>query len=315
MKKVYISLCAGTTIIILLTAVLLAARDSSEKESMFPPGQVIQLLNSVGIPAQSAAFMHRTQMGKRPQIPQDVCMYRVNWEDAEWELGVDACTHKLVKLWGQTAFTLRGKSQRIKGYEEALRITDEWFRRFGIDDKAMVVTSIEKVISGGRAVWRVERWRCISPNVYVRTVAAVDLDEATGGLIGFNLDPDIAIPEQLPKPSISANKAIELASARIESVKTEHYEPSKDLHLIDCVQLFTWKGTSDNRVLFHTWRLRFYGNAKQISYLPSEYQKLKPPKVVPVLWDVFVDAQTGNCEIHHAINQNELFNGERLYKW
>lgn len=276
--------------------------------------EVLKLLDFVGIPAKSAIFLHRERIGNPPQVPQDVCFYKVKLQDAEWTVGVDVITHKIVMLQGEVVFLAGGKSQRIGRHEDAVRLADVWFQRFGVE---VGKTIVWEVIRQDRynGVWKVARERVLAPSVIVRTGATIELDEETGGLLSFALDPDFVIPTQLPVPAISRRKAIALAFEQIAETSTKHYEPSKDAQLLDCFQFITWKRRSDGQLTAHLyWRMRFYGRAKRISHLPPEFQ-VEPSQAVPVLWHVLVDAITGEVDIHWVSQRSEIFTDGKLYKW
>jgi len=278
------------------------------------PEKVIELLDLVGIPAESAKFIHRTQIGKFPQIPQEVCFYRVKWKDAEWEVGVDAVKNKIVMLLSTEAvFVPKGRSNPIKRHEDAVHIADIWFQRFGVEIKKTILWDVRRKTDGN---WLVERYYLLSPDTIIRVGMRIELNEKTGGLIGFDVDPELVIPSNLPGPVISSKEAIALALKQIAKIRTEHYEPSTDAHLIDCYQFITFKRKSDEQFAAHCyWRIRFYGRAIKISHLPPEFQSLISPKAVPVLWDVLVDSITGEVDIHWVSQRSELFTNGRLYRW
>lgn len=311
--------CALALVLLFLALVgwLLPETMHSEKEIKPPkPMEVIRLLDKVGIFAEDATFVHLYQSGRPPvQKPQDVCIYNVKWKDAKWKVGVDAITLKIVKLWGVVAFVPGGKPERIRRHEDAVRLADIWFRRFGVEIEKTIVIEVERINHNG-GIWRVARAQLIAPNILVRAGADIELDEVTGGLISFSLDPEFVIPSPLPKPVIPSEKAIELALKWIATARTEHYEPSKEAELLDCYQLITWKRKPNDKLAVSLcWSMRFYGRAKQISRLPPEFQKLSPPQVVPVLWYVLVDAMAGEVDIHWVSRRNELFTNGRLYRW
>lgn len=277
-------------------------------------GKIIELLDSVGIPAESAIFVRRTHIGRFPQIPQDVCFYKIRWYDAEWEIGVDIVTNKIVMLSSSEAVIVpEGRCMSIERYEDAVRIADMWFQRFGVEIKKTMVWDVRREPKGN---WVVERFRLIAPDTIVRVGATIELDEKTGGLVGFHMDPELLIPPNLPRPVISSKEAIAIALEQIAKRRTEHYEPSMDAQLLDCHQFITWKQKSDDQFIVHRfWRIRFYGRTKKIYRLPYEFQKLMPPEVVPVLWDVLVDSITREVDIHWVSQRNELFTNGKLYQW
>lgn len=287
------------------------------KASEKPPvssKKVLELLDLAGIPAESAKFVYSVQRGKSPQIPQEVCFYRIKWKDAEWEVGVDATTNKIVMLLSTEAvFVPEGKSKPIKRHEDAVRIADIWFQRFGVEIKKTILWEVRKWTDEN---WLVERYYLLAPDTIIRVGTTVELDEETGGLVGFDVDPDLAIPSNLPKSIISSKEAITLAFEQIAKKRTEHYEPSTDVHLLDCYQFITFKRKSDNQFTVHRyWRIRFYGRAHKISRLTPDFQGSILPKAVPVLWDVLVDSITGEVDIHWVSQRNELFTNGRLYHW
>ena len=276
--------------------------------------EVIQVLKDVGIPVESAKFLHREQIGRPPQVPQDVCFYDVKWKDASWMVGVDITTRQIVYLGGQVAFLASGKRKRIERYEDAVHVADLWFKRFGVRLEHTVLYEVTH--NKDKRLWRVSRFRLIAPEVIVRAGFHAEIDGETGGLIGYSRDPDFFLPSPLPRPLIAREEAIASALRQIATKRTEHYEPSEEAYLLDCFQFITWKRDSDGHLRSHLyWRIRFYGRAKQIIYLPIEFQKLRPPKVVSVLWDVLVDSETGEVDIHCVSRMNEMFTNGKFYCW
>jgi hypothetical protein len=179
--------------------------------------EVIKILDRVGIPADSATLGHREQIGRSPQIPQEVCFYSVRWKKAKWKVGVDAVTRQVVNLWGEVAFLPAKKSERIRRHEDAVRLADGWFRRFGVEIEKTVVSEVtrEERYNG---LWRVRRLRLLAPQVIVRVGADIELDEKTGGLLSFHKDPEFSVPSPLAGATISLENTPDLMDGHGQSL-------------------------------------------------------------------------------------------------
>jgi len=302
----------------LLLVAICATGMQKKKDMPLSNLEVIKLLKDVGIPAESSKLLHRAQIGRSPQVPQDVCFYRVKWKDASWIVGIDIKTRRIVSLntGDGVAFLISEEQKQIEKYEDAVHVADLWFKRFGVQLEHTILYEVIRYERNDRQLWSVTRSQLIAPDIIVRVSFNAKIDGETGGLIGYRSSPDFILPSPLPRPLISREEAIASALRQIATKRTEHYEPSKDAHLLDCFQFITWKRCPDGHFKAHLfWKIRFYGRAKQISRLPPEFQKYMPPKVVSVLWDVLVDSETGEVDIHGVSQRNELFTNGKIYRW
>jgi len=290
--------------------------DADTNNKQVAVNQVKELLNSAGIPSSDVRFAHQWRKEGDAYSSVIANRFNVSYEEAEWTVDVDNKTCRIIGIQGNASFVQNGQAESIDTYEEASSMADVWFSRLNPAKNRKWKTDIELKERNRRNTWIIRKWPLIQSDLILRSCSTVEIDSATGGLVSFQSDPDFSVPIDMPKCLISREQAIKSAAEKIASSKTEHYEASQDVHLIDDIRLLTWRlDSKGHRQPAIMWRLQFAGHAKKISYLPPEYQKMKPAEIESVLWHVLVDCETGAVDIHWIERQNKVFMNGKIQNW